>query len=98
MRDRVLTAARDVGRDPDQLTLAYNMELQLDGGPAVGPSVIAGSVGDIVKRLSEFFELGFTGMNFALTGEHRQEQLERLGTEIVPALREAFPRYSTARS
>jgi alkanesulfonate monooxygenase SsuD/methylene tetrahydromethanopterin reductase-like flavin-dependent oxidoreductase (luciferase family) len=89
MRERILTAAHQAGRRPADLTFVCNLEIRLDRGEPSGPHAVAGSTGQIVERLREVVELGFTTMNFALAGTDAAGQLERLATEVIPALREA---------
>ncbi len=91
MRDRVLAAAQAAGRDPNAITCAYNMELRIDEQPAQRPSIVTGPPEAIIERLKSFLRLGLTAMNFSLVGPDEDEQLERLASEILPALREASP-------
>jgi probable F420-dependent oxidoreductase len=89
MRERVLAAARDAGRDPDQITCAYNLEIRVDDHPDTEPSVVAGPAEAVVERLVGFVELGFTAMSFMPVGPDKDEQFERIAGEVVPALRAA---------
>lgn len=89
MRDRVLAAARDAGRDPDAITCVYNLDVRVDERAEPTPSVVAGPAGAVAERLRGFLEIGFTAMNFLPAGPHPAEQAERLGREILPALRAA---------
>jgi probable F420-dependent oxidoreductase len=93
MRDRVLGAARDAGRDPDQLTLAYNVTVRVDKrADPLHPSVVAGPAEAVAERLAGFLGLGFNALNLMLTGADRQEDDEQaacLAQEVLPALRSA---------
>jgi probable F420-dependent oxidoreductase len=89
MRDRVLAAARDAGRDPDAITCVYNLDVRVDERAEPTPSVVAGPPGAVAERLRGFLEIGFTAMNFLPAGPDPAEQAERLGREIIPALRAA---------
>ena len=91
MRDVVLAAARDAGRDPDEVTCAYNMGIAVDDNAKrdEDPSTVRGSAGVVAEQLIAFRRLGFTAMNFKLVGEDRREQIERLATEVIPAVRAA---------
>ncbi len=89
MRERVLAAARDAGRDPDQITCAYNLEIRVDDRPDTTPSVVAGPAEAVAERLVGFVKLGFTAMNFLPIGPGKDEQVERLAREVVPAVRAA---------
>jgi alkanesulfonate monooxygenase SsuD/methylene tetrahydromethanopterin reductase-like flavin-dependent oxidoreductase (luciferase family) len=87
MRQRVLDAAREAGRDPSAITCAYNVEVRIGDDDGRDPSVVAGSAEAIVERLSEFIGLGFSTFNFMLSGPDLAEQTEGVATEVVPALR-----------
>ena len=41
----------------------------------------------VIDRLAELLDLGFTVLNL-FPGGRRDEQLERLGAEVLPALRQ----------
>jgi probable F420-dependent oxidoreductase len=87
MRDRVLSAARRAGREPDEITCVYNVEVRVDERADAPPSVVSGPPGAVVDRLLGFLRLGFTAMNFMPEGPGADEQAERLGREVLPALR-----------
>jgi alkanesulfonate monooxygenase SsuD/methylene tetrahydromethanopterin reductase-like flavin-dependent oxidoreductase (luciferase family) len=87
MRDRVLTAAQQAGRKPDEITCAYNMEIRIDERSERLPSVVAGSPEAVTERLLSFVRLGFTAMNFTPVGPREHEQVERLAREVLPAVR-----------
>jgi probable F420-dependent oxidoreductase len=87
MVDRIRQAAESAGRDPGTLSLIYNVALTL-AGPG-DEETISGSPAEITELLLSFKELGFTGFNFIVTGTDRDWQVERLGRDVVPALREA---------
>jgi len=89
MRERVLAAARDAGRDPDHITCAYNLEIRVDDRPDTDPSVVAGPAEAVAERLVGLVKLGFTAMNFMPVGPGNDEQVERLAREVVPAVRAA---------
>jgi probable F420-dependent oxidoreductase len=89
MRERVLAAARDAGRDPAQITCAYNLEIRVDDRPDTAPSVVAGPADAVVERLVGLVKLGFTTMNFMPVGSGADEQVERLAREVLPAVRAA---------
>jgi probable F420-dependent oxidoreductase len=89
LRERVLAAARAAGRDPDELTCAYNLSVRIDEHADPEPSVVAGTPDAVTERLRSFAELGFTAMNFIPVGPGQQEQIERLAREVLPALRAA---------
>jgi alkanesulfonate monooxygenase SsuD/methylene tetrahydromethanopterin reductase-like flavin-dependent oxidoreductase (luciferase family) len=88
MRQRVLDAAVAAGRDPSEITCAYNVEVRLDEA-AESPSVVSGSAEEVAERLVDFIQLGFSAFNFMLSGADQDEQAERLAREVVPAVRAA---------
>jgi len=85
--DVVRAAAERAGRDPDGLDYAYNVGVRVGGPPPDDPErQVAGEPDEVVERLLELTELGFTVLNLWLGGR-RDEQLRRFGTEVMPALR-----------
>ncbi len=89
MRAKVLRAAQQAGRDPEEMTLAYNIEIRVDGQRDLGPHVVAGPPDALAERLCSFVELGFDAMNLIPVGPDEKEQVERLGLEVVPEVRSA---------
>jgi probable F420-dependent oxidoreductase len=89
LRERVLAAARAAGRDPDELTCAYNLGVRIDERADLEPSVVAGAPDAVIERLRSLAELGFTAMNFIPVGPGQEEQIERLAREVLPTLRAA---------
>ncbi|MCF6476398.1 LLM class flavin-dependent oxidoreductase [Nonomuraea sp. MG754425] len=87
MRERLLAAARQAGRAPEEITCAYNIAIRVDehAKPAVG--TLAGSPSLLIDTLRGFQDLGFSVLNFMPVGDAPDEQAERLAREIVPALR-----------
>jgi alkanesulfonate monooxygenase SsuD/methylene tetrahydromethanopterin reductase-like flavin-dependent oxidoreductase (luciferase family) len=89
MRDRVFAAARDVGRDPEEITFAYNIEVRIGPGDTPNPGIVSGSSEAVADRLASLLPLGVGAMNFKPVGPDRAEQIEQLGVEVLPALRAA---------
>jgi alkanesulfonate monooxygenase SsuD/methylene tetrahydromethanopterin reductase-like flavin-dependent oxidoreductase (luciferase family) len=87
MRERVVAAARDAGRDPAEITCAFNRQAQVDEQAKPGPSLVAGSPAQVTGQLLSFVKLGFTAFNFTLAGPGTREQAERLAREVIPAVR-----------
>ena len=80
-------AASEAGRDPSDVARIYNLEVAIDG---VGDSsVVSGEAGEVIERLVDFLKLGFTGFNFILAGQDKEEQMQRLANEVIPAVRAA---------
>jgi alkanesulfonate monooxygenase SsuD/methylene tetrahydromethanopterin reductase-like flavin-dependent oxidoreductase (luciferase family) len=89
LRGRVLAAAEAAGRDPAEVTCAYNVGVRVDERAGAGPSAVAGAPGAVTERLLGFLRLGFTALNLIPVGPGEPEQVERLAREVVPALRAA---------
>jgi probable F420-dependent oxidoreductase len=86
--DAVRRAAERAGRDPASIEHAYNVSVRIGGPPADDPDRrIAGEPDEVVERLLELLELGFTVINFWVSGR-REEQQERLASEVVAPLRQ----------
>jgi alkanesulfonate monooxygenase SsuD/methylene tetrahydromethanopterin reductase-like flavin-dependent oxidoreductase (luciferase family) len=87
MRGRIAAAATAAGRDIDDITLGYLVDVKIDG-PASDEWTITGSVDEIAARLIAFAGLGFTAFNLKVSGPDRDEQAERMAREVVPLVRE----------
>jgi alkanesulfonate monooxygenase SsuD/methylene tetrahydromethanopterin reductase-like flavin-dependent oxidoreductase (luciferase family) len=88
MRDKVLAAATDAGRDEDDITCILNVEVRIDeSGTAVGDAV-TGPPSRVVHQLAHYTALGFNGFNFIPVGPDLDEQRARLALEVIPALRQ----------
>jgi alkanesulfonate monooxygenase SsuD/methylene tetrahydromethanopterin reductase-like flavin-dependent oxidoreductase (luciferase family) len=84
----VRRAAERAGRDPDSLDYAYNVSVRVGGPPADDPDRrVTGEPDEIAERLLELLDLGFTVLNFWVGGR-RDEQQERLASEVVVPLRQ----------
>jgi alkanesulfonate monooxygenase SsuD/methylene tetrahydromethanopterin reductase-like flavin-dependent oxidoreductase (luciferase family) len=78
MRERVLGAAREAGRDPAEITCALHMQVDVTGPAA------------LTELLLAFTRIGFTAFNFSLTGPDPEAQAESLAREVIPAVRAAL--------
>jgi alkanesulfonate monooxygenase SsuD/methylene tetrahydromethanopterin reductase-like flavin-dependent oxidoreductase (luciferase family) len=85
MIERIIATAAAAGRNPDEIARIYNVEVSLSN--AASADVIAGNAEAIADRLLGFVMMGFTGFNLLPVGPGRDEQIERLGREVVPAVR-----------
>jgi probable F420-dependent oxidoreductase len=92
MRERVLAAASAAGRDPEEITCAYNVGVRVDERAEARPAVVAGAAGAVTERLLGFRELGFDALSLIPVGPGERQQAERLGREVLPALRAATAR------
>jgi alkanesulfonate monooxygenase SsuD/methylene tetrahydromethanopterin reductase-like flavin-dependent oxidoreductase (luciferase family) len=88
LRQQVLAAARDAGRDPEEITCAYNLEIRVDETGTQAPGVVSGSPEALVERLIDFRRMGFSAFNVIAGGPDRAEQIERLAGEVLPAVRD----------
>lgn len=88
MRERVLEAARRAGREPEEITTVYNLDIRVDERAEGQPSVVAGPPEAVAEQLLGFAKIGFTAMHFLPVGPGEDEQAERLATEVLPALRQ----------
>jgi probable F420-dependent oxidoreductase len=87
--DQVQAAAREAGRDPSEVTAAYNMLVRVGDEQPGNVMTIAGTADSITEQLIGFTELGFTSFNLVPAGADRMDQIERLGRDVLPALRDA---------
>jgi len=87
--DQVQAAAREAGRDPSEITAAYNMLVRVGDEQPGNVMTIAGPADSITEQLIGFTGLGFTSFNLVPAGADRLDQIERLGRDVLPALRDA---------
>lgn len=87
LRDRVMAAAHQAGRDPAEITCAYNLEVRVDESGRQPAGGMSGSPEALVERLVGFRRLGFDAFNVVAGGPDRAEQIERLAREVIPAVR-----------
>lgn len=80
MRETVLAAAADAGRDPADITCALNLTVHL--GPDADADV-AGPAAEVARRLAELRDAGFGTLNLKADQDH----WERIAAEVLPALR-----------
>jgi probable F420-dependent oxidoreductase len=85
-RDRVRKAAEEAGRDPDDLTYAYNVGVRVDERAESSDRVVTGGVGEVVERLTGFVRMGVTFLNLWPAGG--ADLREQLAEEVVPAVRD----------
>jgi alkanesulfonate monooxygenase SsuD/methylene tetrahydromethanopterin reductase-like flavin-dependent oxidoreductase (luciferase family) len=90
LRDRVLAAAAQAGRQPEEITCAYHVEVRVGGREAPRPGVVSGPAGAVAGQLISFARRGFTTLSLAPAGPGAGEQAERLAREVLPEVRAAF--------
>jgi probable F420-dependent oxidoreductase len=83
--DTIKRAAKDAGRDPSDITLGYNVGVKVGEG-ATSSRAIAGPAKQVAEKVHEFLDLGFSAINFWV-GQNREEQHERLASDVLPLLR-----------
>ncbi len=96
LRDRVVAAAREAGRDPAEIAFIYNVVVRIDDRSGDDRSIVSGPADAVAARLIELTKLGFTGFNLMPVGPDRAEQIELLGRDVIPAVREATGRSGRA--
>lgn len=89
MRGRMLAAARAAGRDPAEITCAYNLQVRLEDRPGSDPGMVSGPPAAVAERLLEFAGMGFNTLNLITSGPEEDEQVERVAREVIPAVRSA---------
>jgi alkanesulfonate monooxygenase SsuD/methylene tetrahydromethanopterin reductase-like flavin-dependent oxidoreductase (luciferase family) len=87
LRARLEAAATAAGREPGEITYAYNVPVRVEPGAAPRPNVVSGSADQVAGRLRQFAGLGFTAINVMPTGPDPREQMRRIAREVVPAFR-----------
>lgn len=90
MREHLLTAARQAGRQPEEITCVYNLEVRVDEGGDAGRFVVSGPSDVVAEQLAGFVEIGFNAFNFVPVGPDATEQAERLAREVIPSVRRAL--------
>lgn len=89
MRDRIMAAAREAGRDPSEITCAYHVQVRIGERPGASPSVVSGPPAAVAERLTGFVKLGFTALSLVPDDPAQEDQAERLAAEVIPAVRAA---------
>jgi alkanesulfonate monooxygenase SsuD/methylene tetrahydromethanopterin reductase-like flavin-dependent oxidoreductase (luciferase family) len=86
MRERILEAARQAGRDAAALRCIYNVTIYVGYSRESKSEVVSGSADELVEQLLGFIGVGFDGMNFVTIGDH-EEQSALLAEHVLPAVR-----------
>jgi alkanesulfonate monooxygenase SsuD/methylene tetrahydromethanopterin reductase-like flavin-dependent oxidoreductase (luciferase family) len=85
--EAVRASADRAGRDPGMLDYAYNVSIRVGGSPTEDPEgQVAGEPDEVIERLLELFDLGFTVLNLWVSGR-RDEQMERISADVLPQVR-----------
>ena len=86
MRESILDAAGEAGRDAHEITCVYNMEIHV-GRALSRPGIVSGTAEEVAEQLAGFARLGFTAMNLIPWGPDVDEQRELLARDVIPAVR-----------
>lgn len=86
LRRRIDTAARNAGRQPEDIRGILNAAIRIDPDAGPQPDVITGPVKQVVSQLRDLVGLGFTGFNFNFSDPDRIANMERIAEEVLPAL------------
>ncbi len=84
---RIRMVAEDAGRNPDDITYAYNVPVLVEEGSSTARGQIAGNVAEVARQLADFVRHGFTFLNL-WPGGAGATQRERLAKEVLPAIRD----------
>jgi alkanesulfonate monooxygenase SsuD/methylene tetrahydromethanopterin reductase-like flavin-dependent oxidoreductase (luciferase family) len=90
MHGKLMAAVAGAGRDPAAMASVLNVVVRIEDGAGPEPGAVVGGAGAVLDQLLELSRIGFTSMNFMPRGPGLAEQTGRIGTEIVPALRDAL--------
>jgi len=84
--ERLRAAAHDAGRNPDDITYAYNVPVQIEHGAVTTKGLIAGSGEQVAQQLAELVRHGFSLVNLWTMGDdHAQREI--LAREVIPEVR-----------
>jgi probable F420-dependent oxidoreductase len=89
MRNRIIAAAEEIGRDPKEIMFIYNIEVRIDTTASANSHVVSGSPEAVADQLRSLIELGLDGMNLMPVEPNLDEQVEGLGAEVLPLLRDS---------
>lgn len=88
MLARVREAAAAAGRRSDEIVCALNLEMSIGGTPAdAGPDALTGPAGRVAEQLLGFVAMGFRAFSVRLVGDCWPQQVARLASEVMPAVR-----------
>jgi alkanesulfonate monooxygenase SsuD/methylene tetrahydromethanopterin reductase-like flavin-dependent oxidoreductase (luciferase family) len=85
--ERIRRVAEDAGRNPDDITYAYNVPVFVEDGSSTSRGQIAGNAAEVARQLADFVRHGLTVLNL-WPGGAAGTQRERLAREVLPMVRE----------
>jgi alkanesulfonate monooxygenase SsuD/methylene tetrahydromethanopterin reductase-like flavin-dependent oxidoreductase (luciferase family) len=85
--EHIRRIAETTGRNPDDITYAYNVPVLVAEGAVTTQGQIAGSAAEVARQLADLVRHGFTLLNVWPGGEATRQR-ERLAREVLPIVRE----------
>ena len=89
--ENVRAEAKKAGRNPDEITFACCLPIELTPGDAPQEEdYLKGNIGQVTKAIQKFINVGVTHIGLQFMIPHypeRQEQVERFAEEALPALK-----------
>ena len=82
-----MAGARAAGRAPEELDCILNVEIGIAGYCEPEDDMVTGTPEEIAEALARLAAIGFNGFNFIQAGRSPHEQLERIASEVLPAVR-----------
>jgi alkanesulfonate monooxygenase SsuD/methylene tetrahydromethanopterin reductase-like flavin-dependent oxidoreductase (luciferase family) len=83
MLDRIRDASEQAGRKRDAVRAIYNVAVEVGIRAPSRDGVVVGPPAEVVGRLHEYAQLGFTGFNLIAAAD----QMAVIAAEVLPALR-----------
>jgi alkanesulfonate monooxygenase SsuD/methylene tetrahydromethanopterin reductase-like flavin-dependent oxidoreductase (luciferase family) len=87
LRRRIMRSAERAGRDPEAIKCVYNLTVRIDPEARSESGLVAGSADEVTRELEQLTRLGFDGFNLRPVGPQIEEQINFLGTWIIPRVR-----------
>ena len=85
--EHIRKVAENVGRNPADITYAYNVPVLVEEGTVTTKGQIAGSAEEVARQLADLIRRGFTFLNVWPGGEATRQR-ERLAREVLPIVRD----------
>ncbi len=85
--EHIRKVAENVGRNPDDITYAYNVPVLVEEGTVTTKGQIAGSAEEVARQLADLVRHGFTFLNVWPGGEATRQR-ERLVRDVLPIVRD----------
>lgn len=87
----IRSAAESAGRNPDDITFAYNIPVLVDETATTTREQIAGPAREIARRFADLAHHGVTFLNLWPGGDPAKQR-ERLARDVLPTVRELMTR------